>query len=73
QGKSTLKERQEMLRAHRVRVRETIADWTRALKLIDGKIDFYGEWIATGHRPREKPKLRPGTSAMRTRRASRAA
>ncbi|MGH8530618.1 MAG: MerR family transcriptional regulator [Nevskiales bacterium] len=73
QGKSTLKERQEMLRAHRVRVRETIADWTRALKLIDGKIDFYGEWIATGHRPREKPKLRPNTSPMRTRRASRAA
>src|SRR5262245_58012364 len=55
QGKSTLRQRQEMLVAHRAQVMETIAEWTRALELIDGKIDFYGEWISTGMRPRENP------------------
>ncbi len=51
QGKSTLRKRQELLSAHRIRVREAIAEWTTALKLIESKIEFYEEWIATGHRP----------------------
>lgn len=51
QGRGTLRQRQELLSAHRARVKETIADWTLALKLIDSKIDFYGEWLTTGRRP----------------------
>jgi DNA-binding transcriptional MerR regulator len=53
QGKSTLKQRQKLLSIHRARVRKRIADWTLALKLIDRKIEFYGEWISTGHRPKD--------------------
>lgn len=51
-GTSTLKQRQKMLAAHRMRVKATIAEWTEALKLIDRKINFYGEWLTTGRRPR---------------------
>ena len=58
QGRSTLKQRQELLYAHRTRVLETISEWTRALKLIDSKIDFYGEWLTTGHRPKRFPEER---------------
>jgi len=64
QGRSTLKQRQEMLYAHRTRVLETIAEWTRALKLIDSKIDFYGEWLTTGHRPKRVPEDRVKESAI---------
>jgi len=58
QGRATLRERQQMLQAHRARVLATIAEWTDALRLIDGKIDFYGEWLATGHRPKGRPEDR---------------
>ena len=51
QGKTTLRQRRELLAAHRARVEETITDWKLALKLIDGKIDFYGAWIDSGKRP----------------------
>jgi len=47
-----------MLRAHRARVEATIADWTQALQLLDDKIDFYGEWLATGRRPPALPHVR---------------
>lgn len=55
QGKTTLRARQALLREHRARVQATIAEWTAALELIDSKIDFYGEWLSTGHRPRSLP------------------
>lgn len=55
QGRTTLRQRQVLLEAHRERVKQTIAEWNSAMKLIDGKIDFYGEWLRTGHRPRELP------------------
>jgi DNA-binding transcriptional MerR regulator len=58
QGRGTLKQRQDMLYAHRTRVLETISEWTQALKLIDSKIDFYGEWLTTGHRPKRFPEER---------------
>lgn len=58
QGRVTLKQRQEMLYAHRTRVLETIAEWTVALKLIDSKIDYYGEWLTTGNRPKTMPEYR---------------
>jgi DNA-binding transcriptional MerR regulator len=58
QGRGTLKQRQEMLFAHRARVLQTISEWTQALKLIDSKIDYYGEWLTTGQRPRHRPEDR---------------
>jgi len=60
QGRSTIAQRQGMLSAHRARVVETIAEWTLALKLIDRKIDFYGEWLVTGQRPELDPLARTG-------------
>jgi DNA-binding transcriptional MerR regulator len=56
QGRGSLKQQQALLFAHRTRVRETIGGWTEALKLLDRKIDFYGEWLTTGQRPRRKPE-----------------
>jgi DNA-binding transcriptional MerR regulator len=52
QGNKTLRQRQRLLSQHRARVEQTIAEWNRALKLIDSKIDFYGEWLTTGKRPK---------------------
>lgn len=52
QGSSTLQRRRELLAAHRIRVEARIAEWTDALELIDHKIDFYGQWLATGRRPK---------------------
>jgi DNA-binding transcriptional MerR regulator len=71
QGRTTLKQRRALLSAHRARVVETIAAWTQALTLIDRKIDFYGEWLATGTRPTIDPLARSvagrAASAPRTR------
>lgn len=58
QGKSALKEQRALLAAHGERVRETIADWTEALALIDAKVDFYGEWMKQGKRPELAPHRR---------------
>jgi len=52
QGSKTLHQRQRLLSQHRRCVEQTIAEWTQALKLIDSKIDFYGEWLTTGKRPK---------------------
>ena len=57
-GRSTLRERREMLAAHRERVLGTIAEHRAALKLIDAKVGFYDDWIATGHRPKDDPNRR---------------
>jgi len=65
QGRATLKQRQEMLRAHRARVEATIADWTQALQLLDDKIDFYGEWLASGRRPPALPRIRTSLEKQR--------
>jgi len=58
QGKTALKEQRALLAAHGLRVRETIADWTEALALIDAKVDFYGEWMKKGKRPAVMPHHR---------------
>ena len=52
-GDATLAQRRDMLAAHRVRVREEIGDLTAAASLVDAKVAFYEQWIATGTRPRE--------------------
>ncbi|HEY9065177.1 MAG TPA: MerR family transcriptional regulator [Burkholderiaceae bacterium] len=57
-GRSTLRERRDMLAAHRERVQAAIAEQRAALKLIAAKVDFYDEWIATGHRPKNDPNRR---------------
>ena len=64
QGRTTLKQRRELLAAHRARVEEMIAEWTAALKLLDSKLDFYGEWLATGERPRINPSERLGMAPV---------
>jgi DNA-binding transcriptional MerR regulator len=68
QGSGTLQQRQKLLSAHRARVKEMISEWTQALKLIDRKIDFYGEWLSTGKQPKTLlPQRPPKTRAKRRR------
>jgi DNA-binding transcriptional MerR regulator len=57
-GRSTLGQRRDMLAAHRERVLASIAEQRAALQLIDAKVGFYDEWIATGHRPKNDPNRR---------------
>jgi DNA-binding transcriptional MerR regulator len=52
QGSRSLRRRREILATHRIRVEAKIAEWAQALKRIDHKIDFYGQWLATGRRPK---------------------
>jgi hypothetical protein len=40
------------LAQHRSRIQEAIAEWTAALQFVDSKIDYYGEWLTTGQRPK---------------------
>ena len=62
QGNSTLGKRQALLAAHREQVRDMIAEWQLAMKLLDSKIDFYGEWVASGKRPAVKVAERAGVA-----------
>jgi hypothetical protein len=43
-----------------------IAEWQLSLKLLDSKIDFYDEWVASGKRPVVKVVERAG-AAVRAR------
>lgn len=73
QGRGSLKQQQALLFTHRARVRETISGWTEALRLLDRKIDFYGQWLTTGKRPRRKPdsgSVRRPSGQARKRRAA---
>jgi DNA-binding transcriptional MerR regulator len=65
QGRSTLAKRQALLRAHREQVKDMIAEWQLALRLLDSKIDFYDEWVASGKRP--VLKVVEGSSALASR------
>ena len=60
QGSATLEQRRALLAVHRERVEDTIAEWTRALCLIDAKLGYYEEWISTGERPKVPPSERAG-------------
>jgi DNA-binding transcriptional MerR regulator len=71
QGKATLAQRRDMLAAHRARVLATIDEWQRALVLLDSKLDFYGEWLASGHRPAVPPAARAQAAATARPRARR--
>jgi DNA-binding transcriptional MerR regulator len=72
QGRTTLAERKALLSAHRGRVTQTIAEWTQALRIVDSKIDYYGEWITSGHRPKLTPTQRREATpkAMRTKKSN---
>lgn len=71
QGKGTLAQRRDMLAAHRAKVLATIAEWTEALALLDTKLDYYGEWVATGQRPRNTPEMAAQTERLKALRARR--
>lgn len=58
-GRSTLEERRDLLIAHRTRVSATIAEWRRALALLDRKVDLYDDWIVHGRRPAEPAASTP--------------
>jgi len=62
QGRVSLEARRNLLMAHRARVQETIAEWRRALTLLDRKVDFYDKWMSTGRRPAERAVSRPTPS-----------
>jgi DNA-binding transcriptional MerR regulator len=51
-GSTTLEARRDLLAAHRIQVRSVIVEWRQALSLLDRKLEFYGDWIHTGRRPR---------------------
>jgi DNA-binding transcriptional MerR regulator len=59
QGSRSLRERRDLLAAHRERVNATIAEWKRALTLVEKKIDFYDVWMHTGQRPPLIPAQTP--------------
>ena len=65
EGRSTLRARHTLLVAHRAQVTETMTEWARSLALIDGKIDFYGEWLATGTRPAREPRFAESAATTR--------
>ena len=58
QGGATLKERRALLTGHQARVRATIERWRDALDLINAKVEFYDEWVASGARPAVAPHRR---------------
>ena len=58
QGRATLAERRDLLAAHRERVRQKIAEWDEALAIVDSKVEYYGDWIAHGERPKLTPTQR---------------
>lgn len=58
QGGVTLQQRRALLARHQVRVRENITRWAEALALIDAKVEFYDEWMASGERPIVEPHKR---------------
>jgi DNA-binding transcriptional MerR regulator len=60
QGTSSLARQRDLLAAHRQRVVDTLASWHASLALIDAKLHFYDEWLATGVRPPKE--ARPRTS-----------
>jgi DNA-binding transcriptional MerR regulator len=57
-GAATLNERHALLARHQRRVQDTIRRWSAALALIEAKVEFYEEWIASGERPAVTPHRR---------------
>ena len=51
QGSGSVDRQREILVAHRERIVATMNGWRSALQLIDAKLDYYAQWLATGERP----------------------
>ena len=66
QGRSSLARQREALAAHRERVAATLVAWQAALELIDAKLGFYTQWIATGERPATEMVTGKGLVAAKT-------
>lgn len=58
QGRTSLPRQRDMLAAHREHVAQSIAAWRAALDMIDGKLAFYEQWLATGERPASEAPVR---------------
>jgi hypothetical protein len=69
QGVAALPQRRALLAKHQRRVRESIARWSEASTLIDAKVEFYDEWMASGTRPAVTPHQRV-PNALRALRAA---
>lgn len=54
-GRRSLEQRRAILEHHRQRATAELEVWQAALRLIDSKIKFYSDWIASGRRPAELP------------------
>jgi DNA-binding transcriptional MerR regulator len=69
QGRTGVPGQHELLAEHRTRVASALADWQAALDLLDGKLAFYEEWLASGVRPtREVRRSGNGRGAPKRRR-----
>lgn len=64
QGRTSLARQRELLATHRERVAASIDAWQAALALIDAKLDFYAQWIATGERPASEAAARKRGAAV---------
>lgn len=51
QGKKTIRQRMELLEAHRLRTSARIDELQAALRLIQRKQAYYARWLDDGHRP----------------------
>jgi len=65
-GDATLAQRRDMLAVHRERVREQIGELAAAVSLVDTKVAFYEQWIASGIRPREDAIIDAATRKKRS-------
>lgn len=50
-GEASIKERHQLMVAHRRRVEAQMEQLHQALGILDRKINFYGEWLKTGVKP----------------------
>jgi DNA-binding transcriptional MerR regulator len=67
EGRATLEQRRALLAQHQTGLQDTIARWIEALTLINAKIEFYDEWVASGERPAVEPheRLKRAKSAFK--------
>ena len=72
QGKKTIRQRLDLLEAHRARVCAWMDEFQTALRLIERKQAYYTTWLTNGHRPGDfevsKPADRPALRKVRPRR-----
>lgn len=70
QGSRQLPQQRALLAAHRAQVAAAIAAWHDSLALIDAKLAFYDEWLATGVRPVAEGQVAKREAAARSARSA---